>query len=104
MKRKEKRYLQIGEQFQEKKDLFIRGNYNALYECYNRPSEAKTNIYYKYLKLIDENSDDVINYGIGSYNSMIITLEAIIKKDDKKYYLYITPSYNYFKELESEAL
>lgn len=99
MKRKEKKYINLGEEFQENNNLFIRGNYNTLYECYNRPSEAKARVYNYYKRLIEDNSDDVERYGIASYNCNVISLEAIIQKNDKKYYLYITPSYNYFKEV-----
>lgn len=100
--KKEKRYLQLGEQFQEKNNLYIRGNYWGLYQCYDRPSGRKAYIYDYYLQLISQNVDRVKNYGIASYNSMIITLEAIIEKEGKRYYIYITPSYNYFMELEKD--
>ncbi len=97
--KKEKKYINFGEDFKENNNLFIRGNYNTLYECYNRPSERKAYIYDYYRKLLQENVDNVENYGIASYNCNIITLEAIIQKDFKRYYLYITPSYNYYIEL-----
>ena len=105
MKRKEKRELIIGEKFNEKKGIISHYNgYNfySLEQCYNTCSIAKRNIYDKYFKLIYDNSDRVLRYGVKSYNSMIITLEAEVIKDDKKYYLMITPSYNWFEELEQD--
>ena len=100
MKRKEKRYLQIGEQFQEKNNLYIRGEYKGLFECYDRPSYRKEEIFNYYRRLLNDNADKVKRYGIASYNTMMITLEAIIEKDGVNYYLYITPSYNYFMEIQ----
>ena len=100
--KKEKRYLQIGERFEEKNNLFIRGNFDSLFNCYDRPSYRKENIYGYYLRLLQDNADDVERYGVASYNSMIITLEAIIKKEGKRYYIYITPSYNYYMEIEND--
>ena len=99
--KKEKKYLQLGEQFQEKNNLFIRGNYDYLYDCYDRPSGRKAYIYDYYERLLRDNADRVECYGVASYNTMIITLEAIIEKEGKRYYIYITPSYNYFMELEN---
>ena len=103
MRRKEKRYINLGEDFLLKNDLYIRGNYDGLYDCYNRPSGRKAYIFDYYRRLLENNADRVIRYGIGSYNCNIITLEADIIKDGIKYYVYITPSYNYIMELGSEA-
>lgn len=100
--KKEKRFIQLGEQFQEKNNLFIKGNYDYLYDCYDRPSGRKAYIYDYYERLLRDNADRVECYGVASYNSMIITLEAIIEKEGKRYYIYITPSYNYFMELEKD--
>ena len=99
--KKEKRYLNLGEEFKEKNNLYIRGNYDGLYNCYDRPSGRKAYIYDYYERLLRDNADRVERYGVASYNTMIITLEADIIKDGKRYYIYITPSYNYFMELES---
>lgn len=99
--KKEKRYLNLGEEFKEKNNLYIRGNYDGLYDCYDRPSGRKAYIYDYYERLLRDNADRVERYGVASYNTMIITLEAIIQKDGKRYYIYITPSYNYYMELGS---
>lgn len=99
--KKEKRYLNLGEEFKEKNNLYIRGNYDGLYNCYDRPSGRKAYIYDYYERLLRDNADRVERYGVASFNTMIITLEADIIKDGKRYYIYITPSYNYFMELES---
>ena len=100
--KKEKRYLKLGETFQEKNNLFIRGNYDYLYQCYDRPSGRKVYIYDYYERLLRDNADRVECYGVASYNTMIITLEAVIQKEGKRYYIYITPSYNYYMELEND--
>lgn len=99
--KKEKRYLNLGEEFKEKNNLYIRGNYDGLYDCYDRPSGRKAYIYDYYERLLRDNADRVERYGVASYNTNIITLEADIIKDGKRYYIYITPSYNYFMELKS---
>ena len=100
--KKEKKYLKLGETFQEKNNLYIRNNYDWIFECYNRPSDRKIYIYNYYEKLLRDNADRVERYGVASYNTMMITLEAIIQKEGKRYYIYITPSYNYFMELEDK--
>ena len=98
--RKEKKIIEIGENFTFKKGIkdgyFT--EYKTLYQCYNRPSDAKINIYNYYEKLLYNNCDAVLNYGIRSYNSMIIVLHAEITKDNKRYYVKITPSYNWIEE------
>ena len=99
--KKEKRYLNLGEEFKEKNNLYIRGNYDGLYDCYDRPSGRKAYIYDYYERLLRDNADRVERYGVASYNTNIITLEADIIKDGKRYYIYITPSYNYYMELGS---
>ena len=100
--KKEKKYLKLGETFQEKNNLYIRNNYDWIYDCYIRPSGQKVYIYEYYEKLLHDNADRVERYGIASYNTNVISLEAIIQKEGKRYYIYITPSYNYFMELEGE--
>lgn len=102
--KKEKNTILIGESFTEKKG--IKNNYfiefKTLDECYGRASDTKQYIYKKYYNLLLENSDEVLQYGVRSYNSMIITLHAIIKKDNKLLYIFITPSYNWYEEIEKE--
>lgn len=105
MKKREIKTIEIGETFKENKRIeenyYNRNSeYKTLYECYGRPSDAKIYIYNKYEKMLFDNCDCVYNYGIRSYNSMIIVLHAIVRKNNKTYYLLITPSYNYFKEIE----
>lgn len=98
--RKEKRKIEIGEEFVENKNFTQEyyEDYKTLRECYGRWSDAKENIFNYYKKLLEDNSK-VINYGIRSYNANVITLHAEIEKDNKKYYLVITPSYNWFNEI-----
>ena len=99
--RKENKKLMLGEEFNENKSLSMDyfEDFKTLGQCYGHWSTAKENIYTYYANLIANNVDNVINYGIRSYNSNIIVLHAIVEKDNKKYYLMITPSYNWFKEV-----
>ncbi len=101
--RKEKKKLLLGEEFVENKRL-EQGYYNefkTLRQCYGRWSDAKENIFNYYKRLLSENTEKVEEYGIRSYNSNVIILHAIVEKEGKKLYLVITPSYNWFKELEA---
>lgn len=99
--RKEKRKIELGEEFVENKKMTQEyyTEFLSLRNCYGRWSDRKEYIYNYYYNLLQKNSDSVIDYGVRSYNSMIIVLRAIIKKDDKKYYLVITPSHNWFVEV-----
>lgn len=94
--------INLGEDFKEKRNL-EQGEYykefKTLRECYGKWSDAKENIYNYYKNLLNNNTDKVEKYGIRSYNANVIILHAIIEKDNKKYYLVITPSYNWFNEI-----
>lgn len=99
--KKEKRKIELGEEFVENKKM-QQGywtEFMSLESCYGRCSNAKKNIYNYYYNLLVKNTEKVLNYGVRSYNSMIIVLHAIVEKDNKKYYLVITPSYNWFNEI-----
>lgn len=98
--RKEKRKIEIGEEFVANKNFTQEyyESYKTLRECYGRWSDAKENIFNYYKKLLEDNSK-VIKYGIRSYNANVITLHAEIEKDNKKYYLVITPSHNWYNEI-----
>lgn len=98
---KQKNIIKIGEEFVEKKQL-EQGywtQFKTLRECFGRWSDAKENVYNYYEKLLHDNCNKVLNYGIRGYNSMIITLHAIVEKDNKRLYLMITPSHNWYKEI-----
>ncbi len=100
--KKEKRIINLGEEFQENKKMVQEEYYQefkTLRECYGKWSDAKENVYNYYKNLLNNNADKVENYGIRSYNANVIILHAIIEKDNKKYYLVITPSYNWFNEI-----
>lgn len=94
--------INLGEDFKEKRNL-EQGEYykefKTLRECYGRWSDAKENIYNYYKNLLNNNTDKVEKYGIRSYNANVIILHAIVEKENKKYYLVITPSYNWFNEI-----
>lgn len=96
-----KRKIELGEEFVENKkmtqDYWV--DFKTLEDCYSKCSFAKINIFNRYKNLLLENADKVIDYGVRGYNSMIITLHAIVEKDGKRFYLVITPSNNWFNEI-----
>ena len=67
--------------------------FNSLESCYNKPSQAKTSIYYSWHYTYLDNID-IIKFGVGSYNCNIFTINSIVNIDNKKYYLHITPTKN----------
>lgn len=104
---KKAKIINFGEDFNRKKNILEGFNtylsdFKTLRQCFTRWSNAKENIYNKYYNLLKNNCDKIINYGIRSYNSMIIVLHAIVIKDGIKYYLMITPTYNWYIEIEGE--
>lgn len=70
--------------------LFNSNIYKSIYECYDRPSITKANIYTYWKNILSANCDDVIYYGIDSYNGWMFTLHSLIKIDNKLCYVYIT--------------
>ena len=99
--KKEKRIINLGKEFKENKNFNMEywNEFKTLRECYEKWSDRKENIYNYYKNLLLDNTDKVEKYGIRSYNCNVIILHAIVEKDNKKYYLVITPSHNYFNEL-----
>lgn len=98
---KKNNIINLGEDFKVKKGLrcdYLK-EYKNLYNCYNRPSYSKEKIYNYYYELLKDNCDDIIRYGVRSFNTFMITLHAEIKKDNKIYYVFITPSYNYIEQI-----
>lgn len=74
-----------------------------LYDCYNKPSYAKQNIYECWKNWYYDNFDYENRVGIitvHSYNSNIFTLTMGIIYNGKQYHLYITPSHNYISEVK----
>lgn len=99
--KKEKKKIMLGEEFVENKKMQqdYWTEFRPLESCYDRCSFRKINIYNYYYELLQKNTDRVISYGVRSFNTMIIVLHAIVEKDNKKLYLVITPSYNWFNEI-----
>ena len=100
MKRKEKNYIKIGSvDFELQKDELkytevLRKDYNDIFNCYQKCSGKKYEVFTYYYNLLDSGSDEILQYGINSYNCNIITLHSIINIDYQKYYIYITPTKN----------
>lgn len=101
MKRKEKNIIKIGEDFIENNKITQEyyTEFKTLGECYGKWSDAKENVFNYYYNLLRNNSDNVIDYGIRSYNCNYINLHAVIEKAGKKLYLLITPAHNWCKEV-----
>lgn len=100
--KKEKRIINLGKTFEEDKKI-EEGFYNqylTLGQCYKTNwSDTKQEVYDDYKKMLTENCEEVEKYGIKTYCGNFITLHAIVKKDGKRYYLYITKQHNRFKEI-----
>lgn len=66
----------------------------SLWECYNRPSRTKEEIYEEWAKwAMDTGIDD---FGVSSYNSQFFTLTGLYYADDgNTYFIRITPAHNY---------
>lgn len=100
MKRKEKEIIRIGsEDFELQKDELkytdvIRKDYKDIFNCYKKCSSKKYDVFTYYYNLLDNNSLRVIRYGIKSYNTNIITIQAIIDINYQEFYIYITPTKN----------
>ena len=97
--------INIGEDFKRKKSIIDDYNngyfteFKNLNQCYTKASYSKQRVYNYYKELLQKNCDCVLNYGVRGHNCFTITLHAIIIKNNIKYYLLITPSYNYFIEI-----
>ena len=68
--------------------------YDDLMSCYGRPSDTKININDYWRNLIYDECDEVIKYGVSGHNANFFTLNAIVKINGVKYYLYITKTRN----------
>lgn len=72
--------------------------FNKLEYCYARPSNIKTSIYYNWYYTY-LNNINILNFGVGSYNCNIFTINSIVNIDNKQYYLHITPTKNEYYEV-----
>lgn len=100
MKRKEKNIIKMGDDFVESKiEQGYYTDFKTLGQCYEKCSDRKIGIFNYYYNLLKNNTDKIINYGVRSYNTMVIVLHAIVEKEGKKLYLVITPSHNWYKEI-----
>mgnify|MGYP000845910357 CR=1 FL=1 len=94
--------------FELKKSINYTPYYNikTLSDCYNKPSYKKQQCYDYWLNFYYTlNSDNkIVHPSIKSYNTFMFTIEMLIKINNTKYYLYITPSHNYaYPIIESEV-
>lgn len=99
--KKQKKVLELGEEFLENSSM-EQGYYTQfkrLEDCYTKCSDAKKSVYNYYFNLLKNNADYIESYGVRSYNCNFINLHSIVEKNNKKYYLLITPSHNYFREI-----
>ena len=70
-------------------------NLPMLQECYNKPSQAKINIYDEWIEFCYKNSDLFTACGVESFNTMCFTLDFIISNGLDNFYAHITPVHNY---------
>lgn len=110
--RPKKEFITIGtETFEKKKDIELKeitlDNYintmrnttKTLDMCYGRPSEIKRDIYNKWYNTLRENTQDLLDFGVLSYNCNMFTIGATIKLNDKYYSIYITKTRQEIQEL-----
>ena len=68
--------------------------HRSIWDCYNRPSRTKEEIYEDWLKWAVDT--DVESFGVCSYNCNFFTLTGLFyNNDDECYFLKITPCHNY---------
>lgn len=75
----------------------INTNLKDIYQCYDRPSQAKVNIFKEWCDFAKK--VDASNYGIASYNANIFTFDFMFSYENAIYYAHITPSHNYICEV-----
>lgn len=105
MQKEKNNIINLGEDFKKvsskKIDIFNK-RFLTLYQCYNRPSQEKESIYNYYYQLLCNNCESVYQYGVKSYNTFMINLNAIIEKNNTLYYVLITPAHNYILEIKED--
>ena len=75
----------------------VNTNLKTLYQCYDRPSQAKVGIYNEWVEYARK--VDASKWGIATYNANVFTFDFCFKYEDKKYYAHITPCHNYIVEI-----
>ena len=75
----------------------INTNLKDIYQCYDRPSQAKISIFKEWVEYAREVGAS--NWGIASYNANIFTFDFMFSYNDVVYYAHITPSHNYICEV-----
>ena len=78
----------------------INTNLKNLYQCYDRPSQAKVGIYNEWVDYARK--VDASKWGIATYNANVFTFDFCFKYESKKYYAHITPCHNYIVEVLNE--
>lgn len=63
-----------------------------LLECYTKPSISKISIYADWCNWVSQNN--IMYFGVSSYNSFSFTLQGLTTVDGVDYILSITPSSN----------
>ena len=81
------------EKFQEAVHRCV--NLPMLDECYNKPSQAKINIYDEWNEFRYKNCGLCGACGVASFNTMCFTLDFIISNGFDNFYAHITPAHNY---------
>lgn len=92
---KENQIMKLGEEeFKIKgvinKEDLKNKTFKGIYQCYDRPSKTKINIFLEWVSKIYDIDNNFLKFGIDSYNCNMFTLHSILKIDNKKYYIHIT--------------
>lgn len=80
-----------------KKARDVRARYSTLFEAYERPSNEKAGIWFRYLDALNKMGANGI--GIASKNTKFFTICGPLEEDGKRYRFLITPSHNYIYEI-----
>lgn len=104
MKKQEKKYINIkGVNFTYKGNVsrdFIKNNryFKSLSQCYSNYSYIKERVYNEWEDFFKDVSS-CLERGVNSFNCMMFTYNALFTYNNKEYYAYITPTYNYIYEI-----
>lgn len=73
-------------------------DFKSLADCYSKCSHSKIAVFDYWRNVLKE----ATLYGVNSYNANMITLHALIKLEDKLYYVYISKTKNDLYEAQDE--
>lgn len=70
----------------------------SIYDCYNRPSDAKIAIWSEWRDYFHD-FIGTLDFTVSSYNCNFFTIKSLFDWEGKRYYAYITYRHNYLYEI-----